>query len=51
MEMDRPRREDEQQMEHTSSRLAGDHWSRSAKDKVLWKTLEKAFNSIGLAHL
>ena len=32
-------------------RLAGDPWSRSAKDRVLWKELEKNFNSIGLAHL
>jgi hypothetical protein len=29
-------------------RLAGDQWSRSAKDSVLWKELEK--NYIGLAH-
>ena len=32
-------------------RLSGDQWSRSAKDRVLWKELEKKFNSIGLAHL
>ena len=32
-------------------RIAGDQWSRSAKDRVLWKELEKNFNSIGLAHL
>ena len=32
-------------------RLAGDQWSRSAKDTVLWKELEKNVNSIGLAHL
>ena len=28
-----------------------DQWSRSAKDRVLWKEIEKNFNSIGLAHL
>ena len=32
-------------------RLAGDQWSRSAKDRVLWKNLEKNINSIGLTHL
>ena len=33
-------------------RLAGDQWSRSAKDRLLWKELEKKnFDSIGLAHL
>jgi hypothetical protein len=31
-------------------RLAGDQWSRSAKDRVLWKELEKT-NSLGLAYL
>jgi hypothetical protein len=32
-------------------RLTGDQWSRSAKNRVLWKEREKNFNSIGLAHL
>ena len=32
-------------------RLPGDQWSTSAKDRVLWKELEKNFNSIGLVHL
>ena len=32
-------------------RLACDQWSKSAKDRVLWKELEKNFNSTGLAHL
>ena len=67
MEMERPRREDGQQQMDTQAhhvgpqrrqrwadqlkRLAGDQWSRSAKDRVLWKEREHFLNSIGLAHL
>ena len=34
-----------------TQKIAGDQWSRSAKDRVLWKELEKNFNSIGLSQL